>query len=179
MHAASALLVVPQFAVSAFGTEYLVRERGWDIAVAGGFVAVMQILGAGGRIASGWWSDRVGSRLRPMRQLAVGAALVLLTFALGDRVAPWLAVAALAVGAIVTVADNGLAFTAVAEIAGPSWSGRALGIQNTGQNVLTSVTPVLLGAVIGGAGYAAGFALAAVAPALAIGITPVRGEPPT
>ena len=37
--------------------------------------------------------------------------------------------------AIVTVADNGLAFTAVAEIAGPMWSGRALGVQNTGQNI--------------------------------------------
>lgn len=177
VHAASALLVVPQFAISAFATEYLVRQRGWEIATAGAFVAVAQIAGAAGRIASGWWSDRVGSRLRPMRQLAVGATIVLLTFALGDLVAPWLAVTALAVGAVVTVADNGLAYTAVAEIAGSAWSGRALGIQNTGQNVLTSTAPILLGLVIGGAGYAAGFAVAAIAPAVAIGITPVRGEP--
>jgi MFS family permease len=90
---------------------------------------VIQIAGAVGRIGSGVWSDRVGSRLRPMRQLAVGAALVLLTFALGDAVAPWLAIAALVVGGVVTVADNGLAFTAVAEIAGPMWSGRALVLQ--------------------------------------------------
>ena len=76
-----------------------------------------------------------------MRQLAVGAALVLLTFALGDAVAPWLAIAALVVGGIVTVADNGLAFTAVAEIAGPMWSGRALGVQNTGQNIVALAHP--------------------------------------
>jgi sugar phosphate permease len=177
VHAASAMLVVPQFAVSAFGTEYLVRQQGWSTTAAGAFVAVIQIAGAVGRIGSGVWSDRVGSRLRPMRQLAVGAALVLLTFALGDAVAPWLAIAALVVGGVVTVADNGLAFTAVAEIAGPMWSGRALGVQNTGQNIIGSLTPVALGALVGVAGYAVGFAVAALAPIAAIGLTPVRDEP--
>ncbi|SDG67085.1 MFS transporter [Pseudonocardia oroxyli] len=180
VHAASALLVVPQFAIAAFGTEYLVRQQGWGVAAAGAFMAVVQIAGAVGRIATGVWSDRARSRLRPMRQLAVGATLVLLVLALGDAVAPWLAVVALAVGGVVTVADNGLAFTAVAEIAGSAWSGKALGIQNTGQNVVSSLTPVVLGGLIGVTGYAAGFALAAVAPLLAVGITPVRDEtPPT
>ena len=177
VHAASAMLVVPQFAVSAFGTEYLVRQQGWSTMSAGAFVAVIQIVGAVGRIGSGVWSDRVGSRLRPMRQLAVGAALVLLTFALGDAVAPWLAIVALVVGGVVTVADNGLAYTAVAEIAGPMWSGRALGVQNTGQNIIGSLTPVALGALVGVAGYAVGFAVAALAPIAAIGLTPVRDEP--
>ena len=103
-----------------------------------------------------------------MRELADGAALVLLTFALGDAVAPWLAIAALVVGGVVTVADNGLAFTAVAEIAGPMWSGRALGVQNTGQNIIGSLTPVALGALVGVAGYAVGFAAAALAPIAAM-----------
>ena len=116
--------------------------------------------------------------MRPMRQLAAAATLVLLTFALGDLVAPWLAVAALAVGAVVSVADNGLAYTAVAEIAGPSWSGRALGIQNTGQNIVAAVAPVALGALIGVAGYGAGFAVAALAPLAAVFATPVRTEVP-
>lgn len=177
VHAASAMLVVPQFAISAFGTEYLVRQQSWSTTAAGAFVAVIQIAGAVGRIGSGVWSDRVGSRLRPMRQLAVGAALVLLTFALGDAVAPWLAIVALVVGGVVTVADNGLAFTAVAEIAGPAWSGRALGVQNTGQNIVASLTPIALGALVGAAGYAVGFAVAAIAPVTAIGLTPVRDEP--
>lgn len=178
VHAASAMLVVPQFAIAAFGTEYLVRQQGWGVAAAGAFMAVVQIAGAVGRIATGVWSDRARSRLRPMRQLAVGATLVLLVLSLGDAVAPWLAVVALAVGGVVTVADNGLAFTAVAEIAGSAWSGKALGIQNTGQNVVSSLTPVVLGGLIGATGYAAGFALAAVAPLLAVGVTPVRDETP-
>ena len=36
---------------------------------------------------------------------------------------------------MITVSDNGLAFTAIAEIAGPFWSGRALGTQNTSQHL--------------------------------------------
>ncbi|HEY0811819.1 MAG TPA: MFS transporter, partial [Pseudonocardia sp.] len=179
LHAASAMLVVPQFAITAFGTEYLVRQQHWTVTAAGAFVAVIQIAGAVSRIASGVWSDRVGSRLRPMRQLAVGAALVLVAFALGDAFAPWLTIVALAVGGIVTVADNGLAFTAVAEIAGSAWSGRALGIQNTGQNIVASLTPIALGAVVGVAGYAIGFVAAAAAPVAAIALTPVRHEPET
>ncbi|MEU6700199.1 MFS transporter [Pseudonocardia sp. NPDC046786] len=176
VHGASALLVVPQFAVAAFATEYLVREQGWGAAAAGAFVAASQVAGALGRIATGIWSDRVGSRLRPMRWIAVGATAVLLLFALGDAVAGWLAVLMLAVGAVVTVAPNGLAFTSTAELAGPSWSGRALGVQNTGQNAVASMVPVALGALIGATGYGIGFALAALAPLAAIGVTPVSGE---
>ncbi len=177
LHAASAMLVVPQFAITAFATEYLVREQHWSTISAGAFVAAIQIAGAVSRIGSGVWSDRVGSRLRPMRQLAVGATLVLLAFALGAAFAPWLAIVALAVGGIVTVADNGLAFTAVAEIAGSAWAGRALGVQNTGQNIASSLTPIALGAVVGTAGYAIGFVVAAAAPVAAIALTPVRYEP--
>lgn len=177
LHGASALLVLPQFAIAAFALEYLVRQRHWAAATAGAFLAVVQVCGAGGRIATGYWSDRVGSRLRPMRQLAVASTLVMLAFALGDAVAPWLAIAAIAVGAVVTVADNGLAFTSTAEIAGPSWAGRALGVQNTGQNVVSSLAPPLLGLVVGGSSYALGFVVAAVFPLLAIVTTPVAAEP--
>ena len=176
VHAASALLVLPQFAISAFTAEYLVREQGFGPSGAGALVAAVQLVGAAGRIGTGWWSDRVDSRMRPMRQIAVGAVAVLVAFAAGDLFAPWLAIAALAVGGVVTVAHNGLGYTATAEIAGPWWSGRALGIQNTGQNVVSSLTPLALGAVIGTVGYAAGFLLAAVAPIVAVAVTPVRQE---
>lgn len=67
IHLASALLVVPQFAVASFTLAYLAGERHWDPAVAGRWIVAFQIAGAIGRIASGVWSDRVGSRLRPMR----------------------------------------------------------------------------------------------------------------
>ena len=176
LHASSALLVLPQFAISAFALEYLVRELAWSPGVAGVFVAVAQILGAAGRIATGWWSDRVGSRLRPMRQLAAGSVLVMLAFALGSAWVPFIAVAAIAVGAIVTVADNGLAFVSTAEMAGQAWSGRALGVQNTTQNIVASAAPPVLGALIGATSYGVGFAAAAIAPLVAIAVVPVGAE---
>jgi sugar phosphate permease len=176
LHGASTLLVIPQFAISAFSLDYLVTQQQWAPQLAGAVLAVFQLAGAAGRIGAGWWSDRAGSRLRPMRLLAVASAGVLLLFALGDSVSPVLAVVALALGAMITVADNGLAFASVAEIAGPFWAGRALGAQNTAQNIAASLTPPLLGAAIGTGGYAWGFTLAAVFPLVAIAATPVAAE---
>jgi hypothetical protein len=98
-------------------------------------------------------------------------------FAFGDLTTGIIAVAATAAGSIITVADNGLAFTATAEIAGTAWSGRALGVQNTTQNIVATAAPPVLGAVIGVSSYAAGFALAALAPLAAIAVTPVAAEP--
>jgi sugar phosphate permease len=179
VHGASAMLVVPQFAIAVFGLEYLVSRQHWTAAAAGAFMAAIQAAGAAGRLGSGYWSDRVGSRMRPMRQLAVASAAILLLAALGDAAAPWLAITALAVGAVITVADNGLGYTATAEIAGPAWAGRALGAQNTGQNIVAALTPPILGLIIGGTSYTVAFACAAICPVLAIVLTPVRAEQTT
>ncbi|MFI6027874.1 MFS transporter [Amycolatopsis magusensis] len=176
LHGASALLVVPQFAVSAFAPVYLVAVRGWSPLAAGWFLAAVQVLGALARIGSGYWSDRVGSRLRPMRQLAVASAAVMLLVAAGDATVPWLAVIALVLAAVISVSDNGLGFTASAELAGHAWAGRAMGAQNTGQNIAAAATPPLLGLVIGDTRYALAFCVAAVFPLLAIWLTPVRAE---
>jgi MFS family permease len=176
VHAASALLVVPQFAISVFSLEYLVSQRHWAAAGAGVFLALIQLAGATGRLGAGWWSDRVGSRLRPMRLLAVASAAVMLLAALGNASWPWLVVLAIALGAVITVADNGLGFTSTAELAGPSWTGRALGMQNTAQNIAAAATPPLLGLVIGASNYSVAFAVVAIFPLLATGVVPVRAE---
>jgi hypothetical protein len=111
-----------------------------------------------------------------MRRLAVASMLLMIVLALGSWTHAWWIVVGFALGAVVTVADNGLAFTAVAELAGPAWAGRALGVQNTGQNVASLLTAPLLAAVIGDTRYALGFAVVAVFPLLAIPLTPVRVE---
>jgi sugar phosphate permease len=176
LHAASTFLVVPQFAISAFSLTYLVTERHWSEAGAGRLVFGFQVLGALGRLGSGWWSDRAGSRLGPMRLVALGASMSMGAVALGAATGSVLVVAALGFGAVITVADNGLGFTAVAELAGTAWAGRALGAQNTAQNVASSLTPPLLGAMIGLSGYGTAFAIAAAFPLLAMGATPVAAE---
>ncbi|HKC27158.1 MAG TPA: MFS transporter [Jatrophihabitans sp.] len=176
VHLASAALVVPQFAVATFTLVYLVGERGWDAATAGRVIFGFQLAGALGRVVTGVWSDRVRSRLVPMRQLAVASAALMVLIAIGAATHLWFVVAALALAAVVTVADNGLAYTSVAELAGREWSGRALGVQNTVQNLAAVATAPLLAAVIDNSRYALGFALVTVFPLLAVPLTPVRAE---
>jgi sugar phosphate permease len=177
VHAASSMLVVPQFAVATFTVAYLVGQRHWDPITAGRAMFAFQVAGAAGRIGAGIWSDTVRSRLSPMRQLAIASAVLMAMLGLGAAVhARWI-VAVFAVAAVVTVADNGLAFTAVAEIAGSAWAGRALGAQNTAQNLTAVITAPALAAVIGAGGYALGFLVAVICPVLAIPLTPIHNEP--
>lgn len=176
LHSASALLVVPQFATVAFSAEYLVSERGWDATTAGQLLAVVAIGGAGGRMAAGRWSDIAGSRLAPMRLIAMGSCVSMLFVALTASAEISLVVIALAVASIVAVSDNGLGFTATAELAGREWSGRALGVQNTMQNVAGFATAPLVGALAGWLGFAWAFAAVAVFPVMGALMTPVKGE---
>lgn len=176
VHSASALLVAPQMLSGTFAATYLVTQLDWSPIAAGQLVGVVHVIGAAARIGAGVWSDRVGSRLRPMRTIAVVATGTMLLWGIGDLVAPWLAVTALVAALIVTVTDNGLGFTATAELAGSQWAGRALGVQNTGQNAVAMAVPPLFGVVIAVAGYPVALLAAAVFPALGAAVTPVRGE---
>ncbi|HST84524.1 MAG TPA: MFS transporter [Kineosporiaceae bacterium] len=180
IHLASSLMVIPQFTVAAFGFDYLVSSRGWSIAAAGPLLAGAQIGGAGIRLTAGWWSDRAGNRLGPMRSLCLATCAVLLLLAVGASSGSALAVLAVLIAAILTVSTNGLAFTAVAERAGQAWAGRALGVQNTAQNVCAAATPPVMAAVITGvgplAGYPAAFSVVVGLPLLAALVLPVAGE---
>ena len=70
----------------------------------------------------------------------------------------------LVVASTVTVADNGLAFTGVAERAGSYWSGRALGVQNTAQYLTAAAVAPVAGLAISHWGYAAAFGVARPVP---------------
>ncbi|WP_332644532.1 MFS transporter [Aeromicrobium sp.] len=174
IHAASMLLVIPQVTVWTFALVWLIDERGWSIFEATLLVGATQLLGAASRIAAGAWSDRVGNRLGPMRTVAIAAAASML--ALGLLEGTVLAVTLIVIASVITVADNGLAFTSVAEIGGPYWSGRAMGTQNTGQFLASAAVPPLIGAIITGHGYAWAFGLVALFPLIAIPVIPVRSE---
>jgi hypothetical protein len=99
--------------------------------------------------------------------------------AVGAWTGGWWIVIIFGLAAVVSVADNGLAYVSVAEMAGSDWAGRALGIQNTGQNALSIVGVPVIAAIIEGAGYGTAFVLVAVAALAAAPITPVRAEKTT
>lgn len=172
IHTVSLLLVIPQFTLSTFGLVWLTNDLGWSALAAGILVGTSQFIGALGRIAVGVWSDQAGSRVGPLRIVALSAAAVMALLAVVD--ATHLAVAAvfLVIATAVTVADNGLAYTSVAEAAGPFWSGRALGAQNTGQFLAASAVGPGVGALVGVLGFAGSFLVVAAIPLLALPIVP-------
>lgn len=176
VHGVSVLLVAPQFLVWSFALVWLVQERGWAPAAAGTLVAVAQVAGALGRLGAGHLSDLVGSRMRPLRWVALAAAATLALLGLSAALDLEVAVLLVVLATVVTVADNGLAFTAIAERAGPFWSGRALGAQNTAQYLSGSAVLPLAGLAVTHVGYSATFALAALLPAIAAPLVPVREE---
>jgi sugar phosphate permease len=176
IHGVSVLLVVPQFLVWTFALVWLVQDRGWSPAAAGSLIAVTQVAGALGRIGVGHLSDVVGARMRPLRWVALAAAATMAGLGLAAGLDLPVSVALMVLATVLTVADNGLAFTAVAERAGPFWSGRALGIQNTAQFLAASAVPPLAGLVVAHRGYAVAFALGALFPVLAAPLVPVHDE---
>lgn len=174
IHAVSMLLVIPQFMVWTFMLVWLQVGRGWGPGAAGALVAVAQVCGALGRIGAGHLSDVVGSRMRPLRWIAVAAGVTMVVLGLAIE-ADWaVAVPLIVLASMITVADNSLAFTAVAERAGPFWSGRALGLQNTGQYLTAAAIPPLAGWLVPLWGYAAVFGLTGLFPLLAAPLIPRR-----
>jgi sugar phosphate permease len=177
IHAVSVLLVAPQCLVWTFTLVWLITDRGWSAASAGAMVTFAQLLGAAGRIAAGRWSDKAGSRLHPIRTIAIGAAIAMGLLAVTDLIHSPLSVVVMVAASVITVSDNGLAFTAIAEIAGPFWSGRALGTQNTSQLLTAGIVPPVFGAIITAAGFPLAFALCALFPLAALPLVPVHADP--
>ncbi len=171
IHFTSILLVVPQYVVWTYALVWLMTDREWSAVSAGLLVTVTQILGAFGRMGVGALSDRIDSRMRPLRWVAISASVSMLALAITDWLDSPASIALLVVASIATVAPNGLAFTAVAEFSGPYWSGRALGVQNTGQFIAASLVPPVFGA-LAAVSFPMAFLVSAIFPALSVPVIP-------
>lgn len=172
IHALSALMVMPQSMTVTFMLVWLNKNQGWSVESAGSLVTLTALLGAVTRIAAGRWSDRIGSRMRPIRFIATGTGVTMLLLAFTNNFYGPLAVALMITTSVITVMDNGLEATAITEFAGQFWSGRALGVQNTVQRLMTLTGPPMFGAIIGAFGYPAAFALCGLFPLAAVPVVP-------
>ena len=110
--------------------------------------------------------------MRPVRTIAIGAALTLFLLALTDSTGSGYDVLLMAVISVIAVLDNGLEATAITEFAGPFWSGRALGLQNTTQRLMAAAGPPLFGALIMAAEYPPAWALCGLFPLAAVPLVP-------
>jgi hypothetical protein len=107
--------------------------------------------------------------------VTIAVALVL-TSALTDA-SLWLLVPALAVAGGLSMAWNGLAFTAAAELAGASRSGAAIGFQQTMLSGIGVAAPVLFATTVSRGSWALAFLLAAGFPLAGRAILrPLRGH---
>ena len=158
-----------------YGLAYLIpalRAHGLSLEQAGILVACPTAGLLLTLVAWGAAADRFGERLVLASGLAgAGVILLLATHVQGLAALGVCLVAAGAAGGSVYAASGRL--TAVAEYAGPNWAGRALGIQNTGQNLLAAATPPVIAALIAAHGYAIAFATAAILPLIAAALVPV------
>ncbi len=166
IHAVSALLMVPQTLTVTFMLIWLIANYRCSIFAAGCVVTVSQVLGAVGRIIVGRWSDRVGSRLRPVRIMAVAGVLIWPGLAFADHLRLFDRRAADGRGGRRRrCSTTGLESTAITEYAGPFWSGRSLGLQNTYQRLMAAGAPPVLGELIAGRAIRLAFACVRAVPA--------------
>jgi len=143
---------------------FLHDERGPSGAAAAGVLGGAQVVAAGMRIGSGIWSDRVGSRIRPLLLVGLGSSITLAVVAAALSAPLVLLVPAMVVAGGLSMAWNGLSFTAAAEIAGPSRSGAALGMQQSALAAAGAIVPPAFAAVVAASSWRIGFAGAALFP---------------
>jgi sugar phosphate permease len=147
LSAGSSLILVGQVAIVGFVVLFLHEERGVSPAAAAGILAAIQVGGAALRVVTGVWSDRVGDRLGPLRQVAVGLAIALgLTTALTGSPLVVLVPAFIVAGTL-SMGWNALAFVAAAELGGRRHSGAAIGVQQTALAVSAAAASVAFAAV--------------------------------
>ncbi len=162
----AALVVAPQMCVVGFTVLFLHDRRNLSPGAAAAVLAVVQLLGIAARIGAGRWSDVVGSRLRPLRIIALAiAALVMLTAVL--LTSPLVVLLpALVIAGVLAMSWNGLAFAAAVEIAGHRRSGAAIGLQQSVLNGSGALYPGLFGALVGLTSWTWGFLAVALLPLL-------------
>jgi sugar phosphate permease len=160
----SGLYLWGQLPLMTFAVLFLHDVHDVSPARAGGVLAVFQGAAVAGRIGAGRLSDRLGSRLRPLRWLGLASAAgLLVTAAVADGWLP-LVVTALVLAGAISMAWNGLSLTAAAELAGRARSGAAIGFQQTTLGVIGVIVPVVFTALVAATSWGAAFALCSIGP---------------
>jgi len=164
LSAASSLLLAPQACLVGFLVLFLHEHRDLSTASAGIVLAALNVLGIGTRIGAGRWSDIVGSRVRPLRRIALLAASLVVCCAALVSGPLALLIPALVLMGCVTISWNGLSFAAAAEAAGHARSGSSIGLQQTALAISGAAFPVLFGVLVAATSWRTGFAIVAVFP---------------
>jgi sugar phosphate permease len=161
------LYLLAQIGITGFVVLFLHEERHLSKYGAASVFLAINVLAIGARIVSGRISDRIGSRLRPLR--TIGVVLAVFTAAVAATTSAPLAllIPLFVVAGVLSMAWNGLAYAAAAEAVGAARTGAALGFQQTLLGVVVAAAPPAVAAVAEHS-WRLAFLLAAAGPALGV-----------
>ncbi|MEO3870140.1 MFS transporter [Nonomuraea sp. B12E4] len=168
----SALLTVPQFAVLSFTAIFLHDVKGGHTALASVTVLIAQVGGGAARIWTGRRTDRGGDRRTHLRAIGVLTGVAMAAAAVLTGAPTPITVAALALGGLLANSWHGVAYTEIAEMAGPGRAGTALGLLGTTLFGVGCLTPLLIPIALALTSWQAVWALTAAASLLAVPLSP-------
>jgi sugar phosphate permease len=161
------LFLVAQIGITGFVVLFLHEHRGLSKEAAGAVLAGIYVLAIAARIGSGTISDRLGSRLGPLRTIGVALAVFTACVAAAIDAPLGLLIPLFIVAGVLSMSWNGLAYAAAAEAAGAAHTGAALGFQQTLLGVVVAGAPPVVAAAAGHS-WRLAFFLAAAGPALGV-----------
>ncbi len=170
------LYLTAQIGITGFVVLFLHEHRHASTHAAAALLAAINVLAIAARIGSGRISDRLGSRLRPLRTIGIALALSTAGIAAATDAPLALLVPLFLVGGVLSMSWNGLAYAAAAETAGPARTGAALGFQQTLLGVVVAGAPPVI-AVVAAHSWRLAFVLAAAGPVLGVAILRRLAEP--
>jgi sugar phosphate permease len=160
----SALYLFAQVPVMSFTVLFLHDVHGMSETAAAGVLVVCQLGAAAGRIGAGRLSDRLGTRLRPLRWIGLASASILLVTALLAENSTRVIAVTLVVASVISMAWNGLSLTAAAELAGRARSGAAIGFQQSMLSLVGVGVPVAFAAIVEATSWQTAYGLSALGP---------------
>jgi sugar phosphate permease len=166
------LYLTAQVGITGFVVLFLHEHRGVSTHAAAALFAAINLVAIAARIGAGRISDRLRSRLRPLRTIGVALAVSTAAVATATDAPLALLVPLFLVAGVFSMSWNGLAYAAAAERAGAARTGAALGFQQTVLGVVVAVTPIVV-ALVAAHSWRLAFFLAAAGPAL--GVLILRG----
>ena len=172
------LFLMAQIGITGFVVLFLHEHRGLSKEAAGAVLAGIYVLAVAARIGSGTISDRLGSRLGPLRTIGVALALATACVAAAVDAPLALLIPFFVVAGVLSMSWNGLAYAAAAEAAGPARTGAALGFQQTLLGVVVAGAPPVI-AAIASQSWRSAFFVAAAGPAAGVLVLRRLRERPT
>ena len=164
---AGGLLVAAQAAVIGFVPLFLHEARAVTEVTAGLVLAGIQVGGIVLRIGTGWWSDRLGKRLGPLRLAAAAVAVAWIVAPTAFGLPLVVLVPVLVVAGSLAFSWNGLSFNAAAEYGERGRAGTAIAIQQTALFASAALVSPAFGWLVSATSWRAAYLLVALGPVVA------------